>query len=264
MELGRIAKARGFRLVVHEEIDSTNEEAKRLIAAGERGPLWIVARRQSQGRGRLGRNWESPPGNLYATLVLSDAAPARRAPELGFVTGLATIEALKAATGFAERLTLKWPNDILLDGAKLAGVLLEAAVAPVAGETESSAIIGIGVNCISAPLQTSYPAIALADRGPTAPSAPALFSLLSDAMIASLDLWDGGERFHAIRAQWLKQAGGIGETIKVKLAREIIEGRFETIDAAGRLKIMTDLGERIVEAGDVFFPSADTSAERGA
>jgi|APFre7841882630_1041343.scaffolds.fasta_scaffold08774_2 BirA family biotin operon repressor/biotin-[acetyl-CoA-carboxylase] ligase len=254
VELGRIARTRGVRLVVHDEIDSTNEEAKRLMLGGERGPLWIVAGRQSQGRGRLGRGWESSPGNLYATLLLSEVGRLQNAPQLGFVAGVAAIEALKSATGLSERLALKWPNDILLDGAKLAGILLEAAPTPIEGAEGVSAIVGFGINCASAPKNTPYPATALADCGLAAPSAPMLFSLLSDAMISALDLWESEGGFQSVRAQWLSQAAGLGENIRVALTNETIEGRFETIDVAGRLKITTHRGERVVEAGDVFLP----------
>jgi BirA family biotin operon repressor/biotin-[acetyl-CoA-carboxylase] ligase len=259
VELGRIAGTRGVRLVVHDEIDSTNEEAKRLLLAGERGPLWIVAGKQSQGRGRLGRGWESPPGNLYATLLLSEVGPLQKAPQLGFVASVAAIEALISATGLSGRLALKWPNDILLDGAKLAGILLEAAPTPIMGAEGVSAIIGFGVNCASAPKNTPYPAISLMDCGFAALSAPMLFSFLSDAMVSSLDLWESEAGFQAVRTRWLSRAAGLGENIKVALANETIEGRFKTIDGSGRLIILTHLGERVVEAGDVFLPLLEAS-----
>jgi BirA family biotin operon repressor/biotin-[acetyl-CoA-carboxylase] ligase len=263
VELGCIARTRGARLVVHDDIDSTNDEAKRLILAGERGPLWIVARRQSQGRGRLGRSWESPPGNLHASLILSDVGPARNAPQLGFVAGLATIEALRAATALSNRLALKWPNDVLLDGAKLAGVLLEAVAPPVVGSTELIAIIGVGVNCAATPSGLSYPAASLPPHGPNAASAATIFSHLTDAMFGSLDLWACGSGFEAVRAQWLSHAASLGRTIRVALAQETIEGRFETIDATGRLKLATERGERLIEAGDVFLlPNEASSNDR--
>ncbi len=260
MELGRIAQTRGVRLVVHDRIDSTNEEAKRLVLSGERGPLWIVAKQQSSGRGRLGRRWESPPGNLYASLILSDVATLRNAPQLGFVAGLASIEALKAATGVADRFSLKWPNDVLFDGAKLAGILLESAPPPVAGSTEMTAIIGVGVNCAEAPVGLPYPAIALTALRENPPSAASVLSHLSDAMIQYLDLWACGAGFHLVRAQWLSNAGGIGRNIRVALAQETIEGRFETIDAIGRLVLATDQGERLIEAGDVFLPQKEEAS----
>ena len=153
MELGCEARARGVRLLSLDEVDSTNDEGKRFVAEGERGPLWIVAGRQTHGRGRLGRQWVSTPGNLHASLVLSGGSHPSLAPQLGFVAGVALIDAVRRVTGLGERLALKWPNDLLLDGGKLAGVLLEGV--PIAtgdprAPHECIVVIGIGVNCVSA------------------------------------------------------------------------------------------------------------------
>jgi BirA family transcriptional regulator, biotin operon repressor / biotin---[acetyl-CoA-carboxylase] ligase len=130
-------------LIRLDTIDSTNAEALRRAWAGERGPLWIVAERQSAGRGRRGRSWVSPPGNLHATLLVSDPAPAALVPQLGFVAGLALHDAAAAAAPpLAPRLALKWPNDLLCGGRKIAGILVEGEGDPVA-----AAAIGFGVNC---------------------------------------------------------------------------------------------------------------------
>src|SRR5580704_18483737 len=121
IELDPRASAAGVRLVAHDEIGSTNAEALRLMRLGEQGPLWITAGRQSAGRGRRGRNWISPPGNLYASLLLTDPGPARHWPQISFVAALAVHDAvMKVAPELAPVLALKWPNDILLAGAKLA------------------------------------------------------------------------------------------------------------------------------------------------
>ena len=140
MQLGLIARAQGVRLLDLAEIDSTNDEARRLIETGERGPLWIVAARQTKGRGRLGREWISPRGNLYASFVFSDFPETRLAPQLGFVTGVAAMRALRASAGQGN-FKLKWPNDMLFDNAKLGGILLEG----LGTSTAPVAIIGIGV-----------------------------------------------------------------------------------------------------------------------
>jgi biotin-[acetyl-CoA-carboxylase] ligase BirA-like protein len=246
VQLGPIARARGVRLLALEAIDSTNDEARRLIETGERGPLWIVAARQTKGRGRLGREWISPPGNLYASFIFGDFSQTRLAPELGFVTGVAVVRALRATAGQRD-FKLKWPNDMLFDGAKLGGILLEgvgAGVAPLA-------IIGVGLNVSQAPEDMPYPARALAALGAAAPSAGAVFAAFSDALCEALDLWQGGEGFAAIRDEWLRSASGLGETIRVALTSEIVEGRFDTIDAAGRLVLETADGRRVIEAGDV-------------
>jgi BirA family biotin operon repressor/biotin-[acetyl-CoA-carboxylase] ligase len=256
LELGYEARGRGVRLLFLEEVDSTNDEAKRLVAEGERGPLWIVAGRQSRGRGRLGRRWISTPGNLHASLIVSGGFAPRLAPPLGFVAGVALIEAVRQASGLKDRLAMKWPNDLLLDGGKLAGVLLEGV--PVAtGDSRSPSecvvIIGIGVNCASAPQDLPYAARALSDIGAGAPTAAQLFAPLTDAFVAALDLWAGGEGFAAIREKWLGAAAGLGQPVHVVLApEEELRGRFQTIDARGRMVVATAEGERVVDAGDVF------------
>lgn len=254
MELGSSARARGVRLLALESVDSTNDEARRLIETGERGPLWVVAARQTGGHGRLGRQWISPQGNLHASFVLGDFGVSAVAPQLGFVAGVAALRALREATGKARRFALKWPNDLLLDGAKLGGILLENVSAPTGDArmpVASVAIIGVGVNCAEAPKGLPFEARALASIGPDAPDAACFFAHLSDALVEALDLWRGGEGFSEIRETWLRDAAYLGADIRVELPRETVEGRFVTIDATGRLVLATPSGERVVEAGDV-------------
>jgi biotin-[acetyl-CoA-carboxylase] ligase BirA-like protein len=254
VELGSLARARGVRLLALESVDSTNDEARRLIETGERGPLWVVAARQTGGHGRLGRQWISPQGNLHASFILGDFGASAIAPQLGFVAGVAALRALRAATGDVGRFALKWPNDLLLDGAKLGGILLENVSAPTGDSrapVASIAIIGIGVNCAEAPQDLPFEANALTSVGPDAPDAARLFSHLSDALVEALDLWRGGEGFAQIREAWLNHAAYLGAPIRVELPRETVEGRFATIDATGRLVLATPSGERTVEAGDV-------------
>lgn len=246
MQLGIIARAHGVRLLVLDEIDSTNDEARRLIETGERGPLWIVAKRQTMGRGRLGREWISPAGNFYASFIFDDFREALVAPQLGFVTGAAAIRALHASAG-PRGFQLKWPNDMLFDGAKLGGILLEC----VGATTTPVAIIGVGVNIAQAPADLPYPARSLSVLGAEAPTAEAFFAHFSDTLCEALDFWRGGEGFADIREEWLRHASGLGENIRVALTRGTIEGRFETIDASGRLVLDTRDGRRVIEAGDV-------------
>ena len=246
MQLGQLARALGVRLLSLDEIDSTNAEARRLIETGERGPLWIVAKRQTKGRGRLGRDWISPAGNFHASLICADFEEAREAPGLGFVAGVAAIRALNTLVPEAP-FRLKWPNDLLLGGAKLGGILLEClniGASPVA-------IIGVGVNVVAAPQNLPYPAIALSEIGSSAPTSEALFARFSDEMCAVLEFWRGGEGFARIRDEWLRSAAGLNEHIRVVLSKETVEGVFDSIDAAGRLVLETDDARRIIEAGDV-------------
>src|SRR5260370_20281709 len=141
-------------------VDSTNAEALRLAKAGERGPLWIVAKEKSRGRGRRGRAWVSPAGNLHATLMLTDPAPPAAAPQLGFVAGLALHDAaVAAAPALTLRLALKWPNDLLCAGRKIAGILIEGEGDPV------MVAVGSGVSCRHHPGATEFPASDLPPRG---------------------------------------------------------------------------------------------------
>jgi len=251
-----------------DELDSTNEEARRrVLEAGERGPLWIVATRQSRGRGRLGRDWISILGNLHASLVLSEGVTPERAPQLGFVAGVAAIEALRALCPGESGFALKWPNDILLDRAKLGGVLLEGLALSTGDERLPAAgvvVVGVGVNCGAAPQGMAYPATALATLEARAPSAQALFAALTDRFCETLALWASGSGFAEIRRRWLDAAAGVGESVHVRLAQgEEIEGRFETIDADGRLVITSGAARRAIDAGDVILAHRATLAPTG-
>jgi BirA family transcriptional regulator, biotin operon repressor / biotin---[acetyl-CoA-carboxylase] ligase len=266
--LGDKARAEGVRLAAFDELDSTNEEARRrVLEEGERGPLWIVAIRQSRGRGRLGREWISVPGNLHASLVLSDGVTPERAPQIGFVAGVAIIEALRALCPGDAGFALKWPNDILLDRAKLGGVLLEGLALSRGDERAPAAGVvvgGVGMNCAVPPQGVPYPATSLASLGAQAPSAAALFASLSDSFCETLKLWAAGSGFAEIRRRWLDAAAGIGESVHVRLAQgEEIEGRFETIDADGRLVIASGAARRAIDAGDVILAHRAAPAPTG-
>ncbi|WP_406858068.1 biotin--[acetyl-CoA-carboxylase] ligase [Alsobacter sp. KACC 23698] len=249
MKLGDAARSREFRLEVFDSLGSTNDEAMARGRAGDPGGLWIVARQQGRGRGRSGRAWSSPPGNLYASLLL--AAPCRPAvaPQLGFVAGVALHAAVEQATGLTPgRAALKWPNDLLLDRAKLAGILVEGAT--LAGG-DLLVVIGIGVNAAHHPADTPYPATDLGAKGLPVGVDP-LFSALSDAMAAALRRWDAGAGFADIRRDWLKRAGGLGEPILVRRPEGERRGVFVDLDGEGRL-LLDEGGRRVAfEAGDVF------------
>jgi BirA family biotin operon repressor/biotin-[acetyl-CoA-carboxylase] ligase len=249
------ALAAGVRLVAHDEIDSTNAQALRLARQGERGPLWIVAARQSAGRGRRGRAWISPAGNLYASLLLNDPAPSDCWPQMSFVAALAAHDAVVAlASGLAPSLALKWPNDLLLGGAKVAGILIEGEGAPL-----PVAVIGIGINCASHPTGLDYPATDLAARG--ARLAPVdLMRVLSGTMIERLGQWARGAGFAATRAEWLARAAWLGEAVHVRTAGREIVGRFVGIDEGGGLVIEGAAGRESVRAGDVVAQAFATAA----
>jgi BirA family transcriptional regulator, biotin operon repressor / biotin---[acetyl-CoA-carboxylase] ligase len=235
------------RPIILDTIDSTNAEALRRAEAGERGPLWIVAERQSTGRGRRGRSWVSPAGNLHATLLVIDPAPAALAPQLSFVAGVALHDAAAAAApALAPRLALKWPNDLLCGGRKIAGILVEGGGDPVA------TAIGFGVNCREHPPDAEYPATDFASDGADV-AATALFDLLAAAMTQRLCQWCCGTGFAAIRLAWLERAAGRGNPIRVRLADRELIGSFDTIDESGRLLLCYAGGTfEAIAAGEVF------------
>jgi BirA family biotin operon repressor/biotin-[acetyl-CoA-carboxylase] ligase len=256
MHLHEDAQEAGVRLIAHDTLPSTNAEALARARAGERGPLWIAAARQTAGRGRRGNAWASEPGNLYASLLLSDAAPPAHLPELCFVVALAARDAAASfipplSGGGEERLKLKWPNDLLLDGAKLAGILIEAE--SVGGLTAVAA--GIGVNCAHHPENLPYPATSLAACG-AAVTPDELLRALSGTMVSRLAQWDRGSGFAAIRSEWLAHAAGLGGDIHVRLADRELSGTFETLDRMGRLMLRLPAGRlEAITVGEVFAPS---------
>lgn len=256
MHLHPDAEAAGVRLIAHDTLASTNAEALVRGRAGETGPLWVTAARQTAGRGRRGNVWTSEPGNLYASLLLTDAAPAAHLPELCFLAALALRDAVSAATpSLASKLKLKWPNDLLLDGAKLAGILIEAESA---GD-KTFVAAGIGVNCAHHPGNLAYPATSLASHGVAATPADVMHEL-SRTMVARLAQWDRGAGFPAIRGEWLAHAAGIGGDIHVRLPDRELTGTFETLDRTGRLMLRLPGGAiEAITVGEVF-PSARVHA----
>jgi BirA family transcriptional regulator, biotin operon repressor / biotin---[acetyl-CoA-carboxylase] ligase len=256
MPLDPTAASAGFRLAAHDVLGSTNTEALTQSRRGEMGPLWVVAREQTAGRGRRGREWISAPGNLYATLLLVDPAPADIAPQLAFVSGLAVRDAIvDCARDLNESLTLKWPNDVLYANRKLAGILIESELA--AGKL--AVAIGVGVNCVRHPAQTSFPATDLAVAGKKI-SPESLLYALSRAMMRRLDQWHRGAGFAAIRADWLNCATGLGREITVRLSGRDLSGHFEGLDAGGLLLLrLADGRTQTITAGDVF-PVAERAA----
>ncbi|GAB4350862.1 MAG: biotin--[acetyl-CoA-carboxylase] ligase [Oricola sp.] len=244
----------GWRHLDLPTVGSTNAEAMALAAAGEPGNLWVTAGEQTAGRGRRGRGWSSPPGNLYASVLLIDPAPVTRLGALPLVAAVAVREAIAACGLPADtRLTIKWPNDILLNGGKCCGMLLESQAMT---DGRLAVVIGCGVNIVSYPDPGMYRATALNREGVSATPAT-LFARLARAFDRTLALWDGGRGVPAIRDQWLLHAQGIGEPITVNLANARIEGLFEGIGADGVLLLRTDEGAvRPVSAGDLFFDNA--------
>lgn len=259
--LGPKASAAGYRLAAYDSVGSTSSEALARAALGDEGRLWIVAREQTAGHGRRGRNWQTPAGNLAASLLIAHAKDAGASATLGFAAGLALECAIRSAAGGLHPLAqsagirLKWPNDVLCGGAKVAGILLEGAKAP---SGRNAVVIGIGVNVNHAPEGVPYPATSLARCGFRV-SAEDLFAALAEAWVDHERLWtDGG--FAALRGRWLERAAGLGSPIAVKVGDEVLRGTFETIDDAGRLIVRgADGSSRQITAGEVHFGAVATA-----
>lgn len=258
MRLDPAAESAGYRLVAHDTLDSTNAEALRLAVhrRGATPPLWITARQQTAGRGRRGNAWISPPGNLYATLMINDPAAPRDAAQLSFVAALAVHDAIiNCAPGLGEKLALKWPNDVLYAGAKVAGILLESQRVSFT----LAVAVGVGINCLHHPAETLHPATDLACAGVPV-SADDMFFALSGAMMRRLEQWRGGDGFTAIRADWRSRAAGIGGDMRVRLPDRELFGRCEALDQDGQLLLrLADGSLETIAAGDVF-PVADSQA----
>ncbi|SDR31992.1 BirA family transcriptional regulator, biotin operon repressor / biotin-[acetyl-CoA-carboxylase] ligase [Rhizobiales bacterium GAS191] len=253
--LGKAAADAGYRLEAHDEVVSTNDLALGRARDGSLSRLWVVAHRQTGGRGRHGRVWASPSGNLYASLVLIDPCENARAPELGFVAGLALFEAASALTGLHHpRLSLKWPNDLLIDGAKCAGILLEGHRL---ANGAFALIIGIGVNVTQAPQE----AMSLHAFAPDATPAR-LLPLLSDEFARVFADWaQAPSSSDAHFMAWGQRAHGIGSQVRVKLPKGDVVGLFHGLDR-GRLILDTSEGRKTLDAGDLYVLDAGVASRR--
>jgi BirA family biotin operon repressor/biotin-[acetyl-CoA-carboxylase] ligase len=244
----------GHRLLKFASIDSTNAEALRSVQSGERGPLWFLADRQEAGRGRSGREWSSPIGNLHVSCLLSDPAPAAHLPELSFVAGVALIEALEEVTGKGGIFRLKWPNDVLVNGAKLAGLLLEARY----DAGQQHVVIGWGVNVAEHFAGAPYPTTSLKALGFLEHQAfdaqrDALARALSESFTSWLAIWSRGQGFAHVRHGWSMRAHGVGQEALVRLPNKEQRGIFRGINEDGRFALEQEGTITLISAGDVFF-----------
>jgi BirA family transcriptional regulator, biotin operon repressor / biotin---[acetyl-CoA-carboxylase] ligase len=232
-------------------IDSTNAEARRLLDLGVAMPLWITADEQTAGRGRLGRSWVSNPGNLYATLLMQSTAPLNRAPEIGFVAAVAVYDAVASFTRVPE-LKLKWPNDVLIGGAKFCGLLPE-----VLGQGPLTLALGCGINVATTPTNTPYPVTHLAEHASHVTVAN-MFSALSAHMQSWLVIWDNGNNFAAIRAAWLARCIGLNDHVTWQLNSGTQSGTF--IDLAQNGALVAKSAEGIIShisSGEVRFAAVE-------
>lgn len=236
-----------FRIEQVAEIDSTNEACRLRALAGEAAGLVIRADRQTAGRGRRGRTWSSPPGNLYASVLLRPQRPASEAAALGFAAVMAIGDVAEALLPPGTPVQHKWPNDLLIDGSKASGILLEAQPGFV--------VLGIGVNIASHPADTPYPATALVAAGAAAITPQVLLERLLTAFAPLYDSWERAG-FAALLPAWRRRAAGLGETIEVRLERETLAGMFLDLEPDGTLRLgLSDGTERRIAAGDVYLPA---------
>jgi BirA family biotin operon repressor/biotin-[acetyl-CoA-carboxylase] ligase len=238
------------RLLHFEAIDSTNAEAHRLAKEGERGPLWIVADLQSQGRGRLGRHWVSEPGNLYATFVFTLAGSALVASQIGFVAALAIRD---TALGLLPRgsgpIKIKWPNDVQLGGAKFAGILPETVAQSTEGRI--TVALGMGLNIAHAPQGTPYAVTALARHGGVI-TPRACLDALDRSLAHWLTVWREGQGFAEIRQNWLAHAAGLGQDFVGVVNQKEVQGRFADLgDDGAMILILSDGSLRPIHSGEV-------------
>lgn len=234
---------RGGEIVEIEVVDSTNDWMTEQAAAGAPDGLWVRADRQLGGRGRRGRSWTSEPGNLFATTLCRPQPGEGPAQQLSFVAALALDHALQWWVA-AERLGLKWPNDVLLDGVKCCGILLEGI--------DGATIIGFGVNLLHHPRDTERPATSLVAAGIHPPTAAEFAERLRDCFTTCRAQWRA-EGFEPIRERWLARAAGKGGLLAARLGHETLTGRFDDLAADGALQLrLVDGSIRAIHAGEVF------------
>jgi len=245
---------RSFRLVAVDRATSTMDLARGLAEEGAPDGTLVWAQVQTAGRGRRGRAWESPRGNLHCSLLLRPRCAMRDAAQLSFVAALAIADAVQACVPDGVPVALKWPNDVLAGGAKVSGLLLEAEADGEGGT--AWVVLGVGINVAAAPTDTPYPAASLAALGSDAP-AGAVLGRLAQALDRRLARWRT-EGFGPAREEWLARARGLGGPVAVRLPDRTLDGVFRDLDADGALVLSTPDGRTTrIGAGEVHFPAAE-------
>lgn len=242
----------GYRLIELEDVDSTNAEALRRAAGGAGDRTVICAARQSAGRGRKGATWISPPGNLYASLIVTPP-PGRMTGQLAFVAALAAGESIRNLASVDMALRYKWPNDLMLAGRKLGGILIE-------GGPRGLYVVGLGVNVASAPDSGDFAAAALNHHLHINVEPLEILT----AFCHQFDHWCGvwrAQGFAPVRAAWLERAAGLDRPIEARLPGETVRGVFAGLDADGALLLdLADGGRREITAGAIYFAEAENAS----
>ncbi len=230
-----------FNVWHHNQIGSTNDEARRLAIEGAPHGSVVHADEQTAGRGRLSHTWFSPPGNLYMSVLLRTGEPATRTAELSFLAALAVADTVEALLPRQTRAMLKWPNDVLVNGGKIAGILLE--------QVEDATIVGIGLNVLQAPSNTAYKTTTVVANGGIA-SVDGARDILLERLGRLLAVWHA-DGFNPIREQWLERSYPIGAAIRANAGGQPIGGHFAGLDLDGALLLDTPQGRQRIVAGDV-------------
>lgn len=243
-----------YNLISLDNCQSTNLEARVRAQTGEAaapdGTL-IWSKQQTARRGRLGRTWDSPDGNLYLSLILRPEVPLMEAAQLGFVTAVALFDALGNISEPGHQIHLKWPNDVLLQEKKVAGILLESEAG--CNDIPNWIIVGLGVNVAHFPNNTAFPATSLLAENWSVSVESTL-----EAFARSFQNWTNNwieYGFEKVRRTWLNRALGLGKVIEVRLENETITGTFKDIDRVGALVLDQGGIERNISAGDMYFPN---------
>ena len=239
----------GWRLEIHESLPSTSDALRERAEAGAEPGLALLARRQTAGRGRAGRSWASPAGNLYLSVLLRPGGPPQEAAQWALLGGIALAEAAAARDPEPGALRLKWPNDLLRHGAKAGGILAEGALG--LGEPPCLAwlILGIGVNLAVAPVLPDRPTTTLAAAEP-----PEVFAA---RLLHRLHHWAGVQAragFAPVRAAWAALGPAPGEPLSVRAGEGYLAGRYAGLAADGGLLLDTERGRRHILAGEVLDP----------
>ena len=239
-----------YRLVSFDSIDSTNEAAKRLAGDGAASGTVVWARQQTAGKARRGREWVSKPGNLYCSVLLRPNRPAAEAMQISFVAATALADTLVAVLAPSATVECKWPNDVLVDGRKVAGILLESSARN--GLAPDWLVVGVGVNVEHHPLSAEFPATSLRDAGGEDVSVTRMLTSFCHYFDSWFTAWSA-EGFPPVRKAWLNRARGVGTPLTVRLERETISGTFTGVDTHGALIVEMAEGTRRITSGDVFF-----------
>ncbi len=242
---------KNYNLLIFQTVDSTNSEALRLANSGAIGNFVVVSNLQTGGRGSKGRLWKSIAGNLHASILLDSSVDCKKHPQLSFVIANAVFEAL---TKLAQEkkinlnIQLKWPNDILIDGKKVGGILLES----ISLLNKNYVVIGMGINIIEAPANVAFPATSLYDEGLMLEGSDELLDLIMNKFDKLYKRWAVDNNFIRTRKDWMRRAYNINKVITIDDGNRRLSGTFKEIDFDGSIRIQLAGGQLYnLAAGDV-------------